>query len=84
MKIYDAREGGGIPFFPLPAECKASDECHGPASLAPPPLDIGSETGTPHNYEEEKPKRCKKGFVLKHGHCARRPPGQHHRKRGRR
>ena len=32
MKIYDAREGGGIFVIPPPPPCAASDECHGPGT----------------------------------------------------
>ncbi len=80
MKIYDAREGGGFPYqFPSPA-CKSSDECHGASSPAPPPLQVGTESGTPHNAEEEpKPKSCKHGFVLKHGKCVKRHSKKHHK-----
>jgi sugar lactone lactonase YvrE len=35
VKIYDARELGGFPFVPQAVQCKASDECHGPASRTP-------------------------------------------------
>ncbi|MGA8745830.1 MAG: NHL repeat-containing protein [Solirubrobacterales bacterium] len=79
VKIYDARENGGFPFVPLSAECRASDECHGPASVAPPPMLVGSETGTPDNYEKEKRKRCRRGLLLKHGHCVRRLHRKHHK-----
>ena len=44
-KLYDARELGGFPYIPPPVPCKASDECHGPGSAAPPP-DIGTVTGS--------------------------------------
>ena len=88
MKVYDAREGGGFSYQLSPPDCKASDECHGPASQAPPQIEIGSEAGTPHNYtpEEEtvKPVSCKKGYVKKHGACVRKPkPHSHHAKKHR-
>jgi hypothetical protein len=80
MKIYDAREGGGFPFL-LPEEgCKASDECHGAASPTPPPIQAGSEAGTPHNFVG-KTKSCKKGYVKKRSHCVKRSkPRKHHRR----
>jgi hypothetical protein len=85
VKIYDAREGGGFPYVPPRADCKASDECHGAASPAPPPIEVGSESGTPHQYEPE-PQGCKKGFVKKHGKCVQKHPhkhkGKHHRRGG--
>ncbi len=76
MKIYDAREGGGFPYLPPREDCKASDECHGAASPLPPPIEAGSEAGSPHNAEEE-PKPCKKSFVKKHGKCVQRHPHKH-------
>jgi len=81
MKIYDAREGGGFPFAPSPVPCKASDECHGASSPSPPPIETGSEAGSPGNAEQE-PKGCKKRFVKKHGRCVQRHPHKHrHHKR---
>jgi len=81
MKIYDAREGGGFPFSFPHVECKASDECHGAASPAPPPIQAGSETGAPQNSPAEEPKPCRKGFVKKHGHCVRKPKRHKRHKR---
>jgi hypothetical protein len=68
MKIYDAREGGG--FFKLPAEppCAAADECRGAATQAAPPPQIGTFKGT---GGQAKPKRCRKGFVKRHGKCVK-------------
>ena len=80
VKIYDAREGGGFPFEPPPAACKASDECHGASSPAPPPLEISSESGTSHNYSGQS-RKCKQGYVKKHKVCVRKPkPPKHHRR----
>jgi len=80
VKIYDAREGGGFPYEFPPPLCKASDECHGASSPAPPPLQVGSESGTSHQYEPG-PKECRKGFVLKHGKCVKKPKHHKHHKR---
>ena len=79
VRIYDAREGGGFPLDIQPPACKASDECHGAASPAPPPLQVGSESGTSHQYEPG-PKECKKGFVLKHGKCVKKHAKKHHKR----
>ncbi len=57
MKLYDAREGGGYPFSPDPNTCQASDECHGAASAAPGPVQVGSVAGTPGNFQAEKQKK---------------------------
>ncbi len=64
MKIYDAREGGGFPFSPDPNTCQASDECHGAASPAPGPVQVGSVAGTAGNEKATK----KKGHKKKHKH----------------
>jgi DNA-binding beta-propeller fold protein YncE len=81
VKVYDAREGGGFPYLFPPEGCKASDECHGPASSPPPPIEAGSEAGAPHNYAAEKqpkPVTCKKGYVKRHGHCVKRTHHKRH------
>lgn len=67
MKIYDAREGGG--FFKLPPDvpCKASDECHGPGTVAPgPPVIQSSGKSTHGNFVI-----CKKNQVKRHGKCVK-------------
>jgi hypothetical protein len=66
-KIYDAREGGGFPFVPSPVPCKASDECHGPGSLAPAPPEITSVVGT----TEIPSPTCKRPRVKRHGKCVK-------------
>jgi hypothetical protein len=87
VKIYDAREHGGFLTFPSPQACKASDECHGPGTEAPPPPPINTVTGT---EEAERPLQttvtCKKGFVKKHGECVKKKKKKknHHRKTTRR
>jgi DNA-binding beta-propeller fold protein YncE len=79
MKIYDAREGGGFPFTYPPAECKASDECHGASSTAPGPPAVGSTVANPGNVVEKQ--KCSRGRVLKHGPCPRRHHKPKHGKR---
>lgn len=69
LKIYDAREDGGFSYLFPATDCKASDECHGASSPAPPPIVVGSESGTPHNARRHK--RCSKGKVRRHGKCIR-------------
>ena len=85
VKIYDARELGGFPFAPPPVQCKASDECHGASSPAPPAPDIQSIGGSPGGNELIKP-LCKAGFLEKHGRCVRKPhkPKRHHKRKQRR
>jgi NHL repeat len=70
MKIYDARADGGVFVVPPPPPCAASDECHGPSSAVAPPPPIGSYKGTGGNVKSG-PRRCRKGFVRKHGKCVR-------------
>ncbi|MBA3865548.1 MAG: hypothetical protein H0X42_04250 [Solirubrobacterales bacterium] len=80
MKIYDAREGGGFPYATPAVPCQASDECHGAASPAPGPVNVGSVAGTPGNVTKKK---CKAGFVKRHGRCVRKHH-HHHKKHHRR
>jgi hypothetical protein len=81
MKIYDAREGGG--YFKLPPEipCKASDECHGPGTVAPgPPVIQSSGKSTPGNFVV-----CKKNQSKRHGKCVKKKSAKkkkaHHKKK---
>jgi hypothetical protein len=74
MRIYDAREDGGFLFNPAPPPCKASDECHGSGTQAPPPPPINTFEGTGQAQppiSTSRTKRCKKGFVKKRGKCVR-------------
>jgi hypothetical protein len=81
MRIYDAREDGGFFHVPPPPPCAASDECHGPGSQAATPPEISSLGGTEGNTVTSKAtKRCRAGFVKKHGKCLRKRPKRHHRK----
>jgi hypothetical protein len=74
IKIYDARSLGGFPYTPPEIQCKASDECHGAGTQAPPPPTIKTVAGTPvGNSAGSSKKTCKAGFVKKHGKCVRKP-----------
>ncbi len=80
VKLYDAREGGGFEYFPEKARCKASDECHGPGTVQPPPPGIGTLQGAVGNQKGEggsKPASCKHGLVRKNRRCVKR----HHPKK---
>ncbi|HKG19390.1 MAG TPA: NHL repeat-containing protein, partial [Candidatus Limnocylindrales bacterium] len=86
VKIYNARSFGGFPYVPPPVPCKASDECHGPGSQAPPPPQVRTIAGTPiGNVAKPKPK-CKRGKKkcrrrrAKHHKAGRR--GEKHSHRG--
>jgi hypothetical protein len=80
VKLYDARAGGGYPYVPPEIPCKASDECHGAGSAAPPAPVIGSVTGTP--VGNVAPGRKCKPAKAKAKAKAKRKCGRHkHRKR---
>ncbi len=84
VKIYDARELGGFEYTPPHIPCKASDECHGPSSPAPPLPNINVNTGTNGNEVPPAAKeKCKTGFVDKHGKCVKKPhrPKRLHKKK---
>ncbi len=75
-KLYDARTGGGAFVIPPAAECVASDECHGPGTVAATPPPVRTIAGAPGNEKAAAPatKPCKKGFVKKHGKCVKKKP----------
>ena len=77
VKIYDARAFGGFPFVPANVPCKASDECHGPGSSAPPPPSIRTVAGRPEEGASGATK-CKRGYRNKHGKCVKK---RHKRRR---
>jgi hypothetical protein len=76
IRIYDARVDGG--FFKLPAgvPCAASDECHGPGTVAPGPPDIKSAGPTTRGNVLT----CKANQVKKNGRCVRKPKKKHAKK----
>lgn len=76
-KIYDARSNGGFFVVPPPPPCVASDECHGPGTLAPAPPSIGTLAGAPAQ-NVTNPAKCKKGFVRKHGKCEKKKRPKKH------
>jgi hypothetical protein len=82
VKIYDARENGGFPFDPPRGLCKASDECHGPGSEAPPPPNINTTSGPEKARPPvaSKQKKCKKPKVLKKGKCVKKAPKKKHKR----
>jgi DNA-binding beta-propeller fold protein YncE len=80
VKVYDARTQGGYPIVPAAVPCKASDECHGPGTEAPPAPAIKTIAGTPVGNAKRAPTACKRGFVKRRGKCVRKHT---HRKRHR-
>jgi hypothetical protein len=83
VKVYDARSGGGYPIFPAAVPCKASDECHGPGTQAPPAPAIKTVAGTPVGNASKPAVHCKRGFVKRKGKCVRKHRRGHGRKGGR-
>jgi hypothetical protein len=83
VKIYDARAGGGFAYVPPEVPCRASDECHGPGTVSPPPPEIRTIRGTTGNEGSEAPKRapCKHGKVKKAGRCVRKHNKKNERKK---
>lgn len=82
MKIYDAREGGGFLYESPPQPCQASDECHGRGSEVPAPPSIRTVTGNGRTPKAPaKPKKCKRGAVVKHDKCVKKTHHRHPRKR---
>lgn len=82
VKIYDARAGGGFYVQLAEPPCRASDECHGPGTVAPPPPDIGTYKGEggQAGTHSRKP-RCRGKRVRRHGSCVkRRRHRRHHSK----
>jgi hypothetical protein len=81
VKVYDARAGGGFPYVPPEAPCRASDECHGPGTEAPPAPEIRTIRGSGGNESttgRAKP-TCKGHRVRRGKKCVK--PGSHHGKR---
>ena len=81
VKLYDARAGGGFEQAPPSHQCQASDECHGAGSQAPPPSPIRTISGS--GGEKVPSKRCKAGFVRKHGKCVKKRHASRHKHRRR-
>lgn len=69
MKIYDARSEGGYLFTPARPACAASDECHGPGTVAAPPPPINTVTGSgAQNGGRGSQKKRKHHHRKKHRH----------------
>lgn len=81
MRVYDAREDGGVFVVPSSPPCAASDECHGPGSKAALPPQIGTFKGVGGQFEEQQKKKCRKGFRLRkvHGQLRCVKMKKHHR-----
>jgi hypothetical protein len=67
-RIYDARVNGGFFKLPPPVACAASDECHGPGTVAPGAPDIRSSGRTTTGNVVI----CAKNRVKRRGKCVKR------------
>jgi hypothetical protein len=85
IDVYDARVGGGFPITVSPPACDNGDSCKPPVSPQPTVFAapasatfVGAGNVAPLTHSrptvktKPKAKRCKKGFVKKHGKCVRR------------
>jgi hypothetical protein len=61
VRVYDAREEGGVFVIPSSPPCAASDECHGPGTQAAPAPQIGTFKGVGGQVVTTL-RRCRKGF----------------------
>jgi hypothetical protein len=79
VKIYDARQGGGFEQVPQAVPCQASDECHGPGTVAPVAASIPTFNGTGGNLTNHQKKKPRKH--RKHRHKKRHVKNHHRRAR---
>jgi hypothetical protein len=75
IKIYTAREHGGIAPASVRQPCQASDECHGPGSAAPAAGVLPTLQGAGGNFAQPQPKQ------KKHHRKRRRHRKHHHGQR---
>jgi hypothetical protein len=66
-RVYDARTNGGFFELPTKPQCAASDECHGPGTVAPGPPQIASSGRT----SDGNLRACPKGKVKRKGLCVK-------------
>jgi hypothetical protein len=66
-RVYDARTNGGFFKLPIKPQCAASDECHGPGTVAPGPPQIASSGRT----SDGNLRACPKGKVKRKGRCVK-------------
>ncbi len=66
-KIYDARTDGGFFVLPVKPQCAASDECHGPGTVAAGPPQIASSGKT----SDGNHRACPKHRVKRKGKCVK-------------
>jgi sugar lactone lactonase YvrE len=68
MRVYDAREEGGVFVIPTNPPCAASDECHGPGTVAALPPQIGTFKGVGGQFKQQQKPKCRKGFQARKVH----------------
>lgn len=76
--VYDARVGGGLPAPPNTPPC-SDDACKPPPSQSPSDQTPGSGNFSGPGNPAPVHRKCKKGFVPKHGKCVKKHH-QHHKK----
>ena len=79
-RIYDARVNGGFFKLPVKPQCAASDECHGPGTVAAGPPQIASSGRTSNGNHSA----CQKGKVKRKGKCVKKKSRKKHAERTKR
>jgi hypothetical protein len=85
IDAYDVKLGGGFPVLVAPSACENGDSCKAPVSTQPgvfgaPATATFSGAGNPAPAVKQrsvakakaKPRRCRKGYLRKHGRCVKR------------
>jgi hypothetical protein len=77
VDVYDARIGGGLASQNAvpPAPCVGEESCRG-AAAPPPALQSPGSAAFVGPGNAKAPKKCKKGFVRKHGKCVKKKSGK--------
>ena len=70
-KIYDARTDGGFFELPVKPQCAASDECHGPGTVAAGPA---PDRQLRQDQRRQPQEACQKGKVKRKGKCVKTKP----------
>jgi hypothetical protein len=74
LKFYDARAGGGFPAPAPPPPCEAADECHGPGSSPPVPIQADTSASlTGGNAAPGRHRHRKRGRARHRRHHGARP-----------
>lgn len=76
QSVYVARVGGGFPPPAAPEPCEG-EGCQEPFASQPGGQGAASEAPTSGNLPSTAPRRCRKGYVRRHGRCLKRH--RHHK-----